>query len=118
MFPDAAALEAIGINRMDASRRDKAAARRRRAGASRWRRASREAGRRRRRKHLDCTADEEPQMRGFKPSSAPVSRACDKRDIEAIAALHTDSWRRHYRGAYSDAFLDGDIIRRPPICMD
>ena len=30
-------------------------------------------------------------------------------DAEAIAALHADSWRRHYRGAYSDAFLDGDV---------
>lgn len=30
-------------------------------------------------------------------------------DAGAIAALHTDSWRRHYRGAYSDAYLDGDI---------
>lgn len=30
-------------------------------------------------------------------------------DAEVIASLHTDSWRRHYRGAYSDAYLDGDI---------
>ena len=30
-------------------------------------------------------------------------------DAVAIAALHADSWRRHYRGAYSDAFLDGDV---------
>src|ERR1700720_1613012 len=30
-------------------------------------------------------------------------------DATAIAALHADSWRRHYRGAYSDAFLDGDV---------
>lgn len=30
-------------------------------------------------------------------------------DAGAIAALHADSWRRHYRGAYSDAFLDGDV---------
>jgi ribosomal protein S18 acetylase RimI-like enzyme len=30
-------------------------------------------------------------------------------DAEAIAALHTDSWRRHYRGAFSDAYLDGDV---------
>jgi GNAT superfamily N-acetyltransferase len=30
-------------------------------------------------------------------------------DARAIAALHADSWRRHYRGAYSDAFLDGDV---------
>jgi GNAT superfamily N-acetyltransferase len=31
-------------------------------------------------------------------------------DAEPIAGLHTDSWRRHYRGAYSDAFLDGDVV--------
>lgn len=30
-------------------------------------------------------------------------------DSEAMAALHADSWRRHYRGAYADSFLDGDI---------
>src|ERR1700752_4993276 len=30
-------------------------------------------------------------------------------DAEAISRLHADSWRRHYRGAYSDAFLDGDV---------
>jgi ribosomal protein S18 acetylase RimI-like enzyme len=24
--------------------------------------------------------------------------------------LHADSWRRHYRGAYSDSFLDGDVL--------
>lgn len=27
-----------------------------------------------------------------------------------VAALHADSWRRHYRGAYSDSFLDGDVL--------
>jgi ribosomal protein S18 acetylase RimI-like enzyme len=31
-------------------------------------------------------------------------------DAEAVANLHADSWRRHYRGAYSDAFLDGDVL--------
>ena len=31
-------------------------------------------------------------------------------DAEAVARLHADSWRRHYRGAYSDAFLDGDVF--------
>jgi ribosomal protein S18 acetylase RimI-like enzyme len=30
-------------------------------------------------------------------------------DSERIARLHADSWRRHYRGAYSDSFLDGDV---------
>ena len=36
-------------------------------------------------------------------------RAASGEDAPAIAALHADSWRRHYRGAYSDAFLDGDV---------
>ncbi|MEV6108173.1 N-acetyltransferase [Streptomyces sp. NPDC051940] len=31
-------------------------------------------------------------------------------DAPAIARLHADSWRRHYRGAYADAFLDGDVV--------
>jgi ribosomal protein S18 acetylase RimI-like enzyme len=31
-------------------------------------------------------------------------------DAEAIANLHADSWRRNYRGAYSDEFLDGDVF--------
>jgi ribosomal protein S18 acetylase RimI-like enzyme len=31
-------------------------------------------------------------------------------DAEAVAHLHADSWRRHYRGAYSDEFLDGDVF--------
>ena len=30
-------------------------------------------------------------------------------DAPAIAGLHADSWRRHYRGAYADSFLDGDV---------
>jgi len=31
-------------------------------------------------------------------------------DVDAIAALHADSWRRTYRGSYSDVFLDGDVF--------
>jgi ribosomal protein S18 acetylase RimI-like enzyme len=31
-------------------------------------------------------------------------------DAEGVARLHADSWRRHYRGAYADAFLDGDVV--------
>jgi GNAT superfamily N-acetyltransferase len=27
-----------------------------------------------------------------------------------VARLHAESWRRHYRGAYSDGFLDGDVL--------
>jgi GNAT superfamily N-acetyltransferase len=42
---------------------------------------------------------------------APVTyRHAIARDVEAIAALHADSWQRNYRGAYSDAFLDGDVV--------
>lgn len=38
-------------------------------------------------------------------------RRADASDAEPIALLHADSWRRHYRGAYSDMFLDGDVAR-------
>ncbi len=31
-------------------------------------------------------------------------------DADGIATLHADSWRLHYRGAFSDAFLDGDVL--------
>jgi ribosomal protein S18 acetylase RimI-like enzyme len=51
------------------------------------------------------------------PASGPASggplfraaRAARADDAHAIAGLHADSWQRHYRGAYSDAFLDGDV---------
>jgi GNAT superfamily N-acetyltransferase len=36
-------------------------------------------------------------------------RSAGAEDAEQIAALHADSWRRHYRGAYADSFLDGDL---------
>ncbi|HYZ53358.1 MAG TPA: GNAT family N-acetyltransferase [Streptosporangiaceae bacterium] len=35
-------------------------------------------------------------------------RAARPGDARAIAGLHAGSWQRHYRGAYSDAFLDSD----------
>jgi ribosomal protein S18 acetylase RimI-like enzyme len=31
-------------------------------------------------------------------------------DADAVAALHADSWRRNYRGAYLDSYLDGDVF--------
>lgn len=31
-------------------------------------------------------------------------------DAETVARLHAASWRRHYRGAYADAYLDGDVV--------
>ena len=36
-------------------------------------------------------------------------RSAGAADAEQVAYLHADSWRRHYRGAYADSFLDGDI---------
>jgi GNAT superfamily N-acetyltransferase len=30
-------------------------------------------------------------------------------DAPDIARIHTDSWRRHYRGMYSEQYLDGDL---------
>jgi ribosomal protein S18 acetylase RimI-like enzyme len=31
-------------------------------------------------------------------------------DAESVAQLHADSWRRHYRDAYADSYLDGDLV--------
>jgi GNAT superfamily N-acetyltransferase len=37
-------------------------------------------------------------------------RSAGAKDAVAIAKLHAESWRKHYRGAYSDSFLDGDVL--------
>jgi ribosomal protein S18 acetylase RimI-like enzyme len=37
-------------------------------------------------------------------------RVAGPADAEDIALLHAESWRRHYRGAYTDAYLDGDVL--------
>ena len=37
-------------------------------------------------------------------------RRADTPDAGPVAALHADSWRRNYRGAYADTFLDGDVL--------
>jgi ribosomal protein S18 acetylase RimI-like enzyme len=37
-------------------------------------------------------------------------RRAQANDAEAVAALHARSWRESYRGASSDAFLDGDLL--------
>ncbi|MEE6307866.1 GNAT family N-acetyltransferase [Plantactinospora veratri] len=39
----------------------------------------------------------------------PRLRLAGADDAEQIARLHAESWRRHYRGAYADSFLDGDV---------
>lgn len=43
-------------------------------------------------------------------SGALEFRVAAPADADDVARLHADSWRRHYRGAYSDAFLDGDVL--------
>lgn len=40
----------------------------------------------------------------------PRFRSAVAEDAARIAALHADSWRRHYRGAYADSYLDGDVV--------
>lgn len=42
--------------------------------------------------------------------TSPRFRAADPDDAEKVALLHADSWRRHYRAAYADSFLDGDVV--------
>lgn len=37
-------------------------------------------------------------------------RSAGRDDATVVAGLHADSWRRHYRGAYADSFLDGDVF--------
>jgi ribosomal protein S18 acetylase RimI-like enzyme len=44
------------------------------------------------------------------PASDVRYRKATARDAEAVARVHADSWRRHYRGAYRDAYLDGDVV--------
>ena len=36
-------------------------------------------------------------------------RQAQLRDAEAVSLLHARSWRENYRGAFTDAFLDGDL---------
>jgi ribosomal protein S18 acetylase RimI-like enzyme len=38
-----------------------------------------------------------------------VVRRANESDVPSIAKLHADNWRRHYRGAYSDHYLGGDL---------
>lgn len=44
------------------------------------------------------------------PRGSPIAfRTATSGDATAVAALHADSWRRHYRGSYPDEFLDGPV---------
>lgn len=37
-------------------------------------------------------------------------RLANEKDAVNIALLHTQSWQHHYRGIWSDAFLDGPVV--------
>ena len=37
-------------------------------------------------------------------------RLARPRDAESVASLHARSWRESYRGSFTDAFLDGDLL--------
>ncbi len=37
-------------------------------------------------------------------------REATEADAMAIATLHAESWRAHYRGGYHDEYLDGDVV--------
>jgi ribosomal protein S18 acetylase RimI-like enzyme len=50
------------------------------------------------------------RVAGPAPGGAVEFRLAGPADADAVARLHADSWRRHYRGAYADAFLDGDVL--------
>jgi ribosomal protein S18 acetylase RimI-like enzyme len=45
----------------------------------------------------------------FTASKAGI-RLAQAADAPDVARLHADSWRRHYRGAYSELYLDGDLV--------
>jgi ribosomal protein S18 acetylase RimI-like enzyme len=46
---------------------------------------------------------------GQQSSVATDYRPAKPSDAEAIGQLHARSWRQHYRGSFSDAFLDGRL---------
>ena len=48
----------------------------------------------------------------------PRLRAATYEDATAIAELHAASWRGTYRGALSDAYLDGDVEAERRVVWD
>ncbi|EWM16346.1 GNAT family N-acetyltransferase, partial [Kutzneria sp. 744] len=51
-------------------------------------------------------ADQNPALQG----ETSLFRHAGATDAGQVAQLHADSWRRFYRGAYADAYLDGDVV--------
>ena len=48
--------------------------------------------------------------RKAQPLDAVAFRRATGADAAAIAVLHAESWRRTYRGAYADSYLDGPVF--------
>jgi ribosomal protein S18 acetylase RimI-like enzyme len=46
----------------------------------------------------------------IRPADEVRYREATEHDAVAIAKLHADSWRLHYRGAFLDEYLDGDVL--------
>ena len=55
----------------------------------------------------DTPMSEDPTRRDL---AGIAYRHATENDADSIAALHADSWRRHYRGAFLDSFLDCDVL--------
>jgi ribosomal protein S18 acetylase RimI-like enzyme len=49
-------------------------------------------------------------MSNANPVSKANLRPAGASDAAPIARLHAENWRLHYRGAYSDAYLDGNVF--------
>jgi ribosomal protein S18 acetylase RimI-like enzyme len=60
---------------------------------------------------LSAGADAADNGGTVSPTDAePFYREAVATDADAVGALHADSWRRNYRGAYLDSYLDGDVF--------
>lgn len=51
-----------------------------------------------------------PASRSVAPTGPVVFSPAGAGDASRIAALQADSWRRNYRGAYADTYLDADLL--------
>src|SRR5687767_9227503 len=65
----------------------------------------------RRRRPQDRTRQPQLQSAAMESPTGPVTfRPAHPDDAERIALLHTESWRRTYRGMMTDEFLDGGAL--------
>lgn len=57
-----------------------------------------------------ASAIEATARSGVLHDRAVTVRDASAPDAPSIAALHAESWRRHYRGAFADNYLDGNVV--------